>query len=154
MDFIPITDENDAWIDRIYAGDEEQYWVHYNRYWHDNSLAHDDIECRLICVPEHADPVGIIAYGRHYTDEGLTKPVAGVYEVIHTVIDKPRQRRGYGRRATLMAIERLRQRPDCASIVIAHNPENTGARRLYESLGFVAFGRNYDGDPLMRLVPS
>ncbi|GAB4211920.1 MAG: hypothetical protein OHK0022_47040 [Roseiflexaceae bacterium] len=70
------------------------------------------------------------------------------------VIDKPHQRRGYGRQATLMAIELLRQQPDCTAIVIAHNPDNQGARHLYESLGFVEFDRNYDGDPLMRLEPA
>ncbi len=151
MRFVEITPENEHFVDAIYAGDEAQYWVHYNAYWQDNSRRIADIEARLITVDGADEPVGFIAYGRHYTDEALTQPVQGLYEVIHTVIDVKHQRQGYGRQATLMAVEALKAKPDCEWIVIAHNPVNDAARRLYESLGFEAFGLNYDGDPLLRL---
>lgn len=149
MRFVAITPQNEHFVDAIYAGDEAQYWVHYNAYWKENSREHDDIEARLIYVED--EPVGFIAYGQHYADEALTQPVAGFYEVIHTVIDVKHQRRGYGRQATLMAIELLKAKPDCEWIVIAHNPANQIARKLYESLGFEVFGVNYDGDPLLRM---
>ena len=151
MRFAKITPENEHFVDAIYAGDEAQYWVHYNDYWKENSRKKDDIEARLIYVDGENEPVGFIAYGQHYDNENLTEAVKGSYEVIHTVIDVKHQRRGYGKRATLMAIEALKAVPDCEWIVIAHNPANQVARRLYETLGFEAFGQNYDGDPLLRI---
>jgi diamine N-acetyltransferase len=149
--FEPITDANVHYVDAIYPGDQERFWVYYNWYWRDWSRARDDIDARLIYVDGIAQPVGFIAYGQHYRDEDLTDAVPGWYEIIHLVIDRPFQRRGYGRAATRLAIDLLRERPDCAIIAIAHNPYNRGARRLYESLGFTEAGRNYDGDPLLIL---
>jgi diamine N-acetyltransferase len=151
MHFESILPENERFVDAIYAGDEAQYWVHYNGYWKDNARNKPGIEARLITVDGVDEPVGFIAYGQHYQDEELTQPVPGSYEVIHLVIDVKHQRKGYGREATLKAMELLKGQPDCEWIVIAYNPNNHPARKLYESLGFVEFARNYDDDPLMRL---
>ena len=149
--FQVISEADEAWVTRLFAGDEAQYWVHDNAYWLDNSRRLSDVQARLIFAAAKAEPVGFIAYGQHYTDEALSERVPGVYEVIHTVIDASEQRRGYGRAATVQAIAELQAQPDCHEIVIAHNPQNQPARALYESLGFREYSRNYDGDPLMRL---
>ena len=154
MRFESITADNEHYVDRIYAGDEEQYWVHYNRYWLGNSRTHADIDAQLIYVDGVAQPVGFIAYGQHYRDEELTERVVNTYEIIHLVIDKPWQRRGYGRQATLLAIELLRSNPDCRTVVIAHHPDNRGAQHLYTALGFMEVGRNYDADPLLQWTPG
>ena len=151
MRFCPISAQNEAWVDRIDAGPAARGWVHYNRLWLDRSRAHPDIDARLIVVDAAPEPVGFIAYGQHYADEALREPVSGWYELIQLVIDRPFQRRGYGREATLTAIALLRAMPGCAAIVIAHHPDNHAARALYEALGFQECGRNYDGDPLLRL---
>ncbi|NLG08722.1 MAG: GNAT family N-acetyltransferase [Deinococcales bacterium] len=149
MRLVEVDDDNRRWVDEVFAGDEAQYWVHYNRYWVQNARTHPDIAFRLIEVDEVDRPVGVIAYGQHYQDEALTRPVPGAGEVIHTVIDVAYQRRGYGKRATLEAIARLRPRYE--RVLIAYNPANEPARRLYESLGFQRVGTNYDGDPLLEL---
>ena len=151
LTFQSITPENEPFVSAIFAGDEAQYWVHYNAYWLESSRRLSDVHARLIYAVGVAGPVGFIAYGQHYQDEDLTQPLPGVLEVIHMVIDKPHQRRGYGREATLWAVGELRAVQGCRSVVIAYHPANIPARHLYESLGFVGFGRNYDGDPLLRL---
>jgi RimJ/RimL family protein N-acetyltransferase len=151
MEFRPITERNRAYVNRIFAGDKQQYWVHCNWYWDQNSQRIADIACRLIYVDSVDEPVGIIAYGQHYADEDLAERVPGVYEVIHMVIDVKYQGRGYGRAATQRVIQLLQQQPDCWRIVIAHHPDNIVAQRLYQSLGFVPFAHNYDGDPLLKL---
>ncbi|SEJ54054.1 Acetyltransferase (GNAT) family protein [Deinococcus reticulitermitis] len=151
LTFQPVTPENEAHVARIFAGDEAQYWVHYNTYWLDNSRTVPGVEARLIYEAGASEPLGFIAYGQHYADEALTEAVLGSLEIIHMVIDAPHQRRGYGREATLQAIRALRDWPGQHRIVIAHNPSNGPARHLYESLGFVVCGENYDGDPLLEL---
>ncbi|NOK62567.1 MAG: N-acetyltransferase [Chloroflexi bacterium AL-W] len=80
--------------------------------------------------------------------------VSGWYELIHLVIDKKHQRKGYGEAVICLMIEILQHKLDCQEIVIAYNPKNVGARRLYQKLGFVEFDYNYDGDPLMKLQRS
>lgn len=151
MRLIDIDDANEHFVDDVFAGERAQYWVHYNRYWLDNSRTHDDVDAYLIAVDDIDDPVGFVAFGRHYRNEELTESVPATYEVIHLVIDEAQQRRGFGRAATELAIERLAAIDDCEQIVIAHHPDNVAAQRLYESMGFTAVGENYDGDPLLRL---
>ncbi len=148
----PVSEADEHWVNQVFAGNEEQYWVHYNSYWLDNSRRLPDVEARLIFAPGKAEPVGFIAYGQHYADEALTERIPGIYEVIHTVIHEPDQQRGYGRAATLLAMAELQARPDCREIVIAHHPQNQPARTLYESLGFREYSQNYDGDPLLRFT--
>lgn len=152
MKFEPITPENARWVERVYAGDVEKFWLYTNDWWYALSQQNKGIACELISVEGLPEPVSFIAYGMFYEDAELTQRRAGWYEIIHLVIHQPYQRRGYGVQATRLAIERLRAQPDCQAIVIAHNPENLGARRLYERLGFVEIGQNYDGDPLLQLV--
>lgn len=154
MEFVLINSKNERFVKEIHPGDEEKYWVHYNSYWQENGEKKDDVEARLIYVDEFEVPVGFIAYGQHYADEELEEPVESWGEVIHLVVDKAKQGNGYGRQATLLALERLRTDPRYGTIVIAHHPDNLKARKLYESLGFVEVGRNYDGDPLLQLAES
>ena len=150
MRFEAITQQNADCIDRIDPGDVARYWVHYNWYWRDICVKHDDIDCRLLFVEQKAYPVGFIAYGQFYLDEALSQALPGSYEIMHLVVDVSQQHKGYGKQATLMAIEQLRQWPNCQEIVIAHHPDNLVAHKLYESIGFLPSERiNDDGDPLM-----
>ena len=151
MEFRVITSESERFVETIFAGQTAQYWVHYNRYWHQLALEKDDIEARLITVDEIDQPIGFIAYGQHYLDEALTQPKPGTYEIIHLVIDEPYQGRGFGREATQKTIALLATIDTCQAIVIAHHPDNIAAQKLYRSLGFVQIGTNYDGDPLLEL---
>lgn len=154
MRFVRIDEENASFVDAIDAGPAGRPWVHVNSFWREHGERLDDVETQLIHVDEHDDPVGIIAFGQHYADEDLTEAVDGCGEVIHLVIDHHKHGQGYGRQATLLAIERLREDRRYRRIVIAHHPDNLIARSLYESLGFVEFGRNDDGDALLELRES
>lgn len=153
MNFVDIAPANEHFVDEIYPGDEERFWVHYNSYWLENSRTKEGIAAYLIYVDDQTVPVGFIAYGQFYKDEELTRPRKGWYEVAHLVIAKKFQGRGYGRQATLMAINALRSKEDFEKVVIAYHPDNIPARNLYRSLGFVETGEvNYDGDPLLQLT--
>ena len=58
-------------------------------------------------------------------------------------IDAPRQGQGLGRAAVLALVELLRGEGAIA-VALSYAPSNTGAARLYASLGFVEDGEAYD----------
>lgn len=55
-------------------------------------------------------------------------------------IDRRQQGRGYGRRAVISVMRRLRQVPGCRRIKLLVAPENTHALRLYGQAGFRQVG--------------
>ncbi len=61
------------------------------------------------------------------------------------MIAEAHQRRGYGREAMRLLIERMRAIPGCRQISISYGPENNEARTLYSSLGFRITGE-YEGE--------
>jgi diamine N-acetyltransferase len=56
------------------------------------------------------------------------------------------QRKGYGRAAMILLLERMRAIPGCKKIFISYEPENDGARKLYASLGFHQTGDMVGGE--------
>ncbi len=68
------------------------------------------------------------------------------------VIDRARQRRGYGRAAVLAVLERLRREHACPSAALSYAPDNAAARALYRSLGFVETGEREDDELVARLT--
>lgn len=71
-----------------------------------------------------------------------------IYEIWRLMIDKNEQGKGYGRKAMEKAIEYIRTYP-CGvakKIVLSYEPENIGAKYLYESCGFVNTGDVFDGE--------
>jgi diamine N-acetyltransferase len=65
--------------------------------------------------------------------------------IFRLMIAETHQRRGYGREAMRLLIERMRAIPGCRQIYISYEPENNGARALYTSLGFRITGE-YEGE--------
>lgn len=72
--------------------------------------------------------VGFTMYGRDADDNNVW--------IYRLMIGDGYQRKGYGRAAMGMVIERLRSEPDCPFIKISWDHGNTAAETLYESLGF------------------
>lgn len=100
-------------------------------------------------------PVGflMIGYGTlGWEDE--PNVAAGNYCLWRLMIDGRYQGRGYGRRAVELALDLIRTRPcgptDCCWL--SYEPENTAARTLYHSLGFVENGER-DGEEVVAVLP-
>lgn len=87
--------------------------------------------------------VGFVMYGFDTDDEK--------YYLIRLMIDERQQGRGYGRGATLEVIEKMKQIAGCREIFLSFVPDNTGAERLYLSLGFEPTGEiSEEGEIVMR----
>jgi diamine N-acetyltransferase len=77
------------------------------------------------------------------------------YLLMHFLIDRRQQRRGYGTTALHALVALLDERhPACRSVDLTVHPDNHGARRLYERFGFANTGALLSGEPCYRLSPG
>lgn len=69
------------------------------------------------------------------------------------LVDQGQQGRGVGRAAVVEAVRMLAERAGGAGFALSYQPENTVARALYASLGFVETGE-VDGDEVVARLSS
>ena len=81
-------------------------------------------------------------------DDDRSRWIGGV------VVDAARQRHGIGRAMMRALMERLAAEPDTPNVALSYAPENTAARALYLSLGFVETGEMEDDEIVARWIPS
>ena len=87
--------------------------------------------------------VGFVMYGFDTDDER--------FYLVRLMIDEKYQGKGYGKAATLEVIERMKEIEDCREIFLSFVPENTGAEKLYQNVGFQRTGEtSEDGEIVMR----
>ena len=88
------------------------------------------------------EPVGFVMYGYDREDEK--------YYLGRLMIDAEHQGKGYGKAATLEVIRRMREIDGCNAIYLSFVPENTGAEKLYSSVGFEKTGELNGSEIVMR----
>ena len=89
--------------------------------------------------------VGFVMYGFDTDEEH--------YYLGRLMIDEKHQGKGFGKAATLEVIERMKEIEDCREIYLSFVPENTGAEKLYSSVGFERTGKiSESGEVVMRFV--
>ena len=81
----------------------------------------------------------------NFDAEGYT-----VWFIWRLMVDAEQQGKGYGRGAMIAIIDWLKAK-DLDGVLISFVPENVGARKLYESLGFIDEGMTTGIETLMRL---
>lgn len=94
-------------------------------------------QAHLICDCD--TPVGMSLY--------YDCPALNAYDFSQLLIDERYQRRGYGRSAVRLILERMRQDGRYRKVTLCYIEGNEAARRLYESLGFAPTGQR-DGDEI------
>lgn len=96
-----------------------------------------------LAVYHEEEMVGFVMYGFD-TDEEQ-------YYLVRLMIDAQHQGKGFGKAATLAVIERMKQIEDCREIYLSFVPQNTGAEKLYSSVGFERTGKiSEDGEVIMK----
>jgi diamine N-acetyltransferase len=76
--------------------------------------------------------VGFVMFGYDAEDER--------FYLGRLMIDEKHQGKGFGKAAVLEVIERAKQTPECSAVYLSFVPENTGAEKLYSSVGFEKTG--------------
>lgn len=99
---------------------------------------------------EDDEPVGflMIGYDVDATYENPPKIAYGNYSLWRLMIDERYQKRGYGRAALALALDLIRTFP-CGKAeycYLSYEPENTVAKKLYQSFGFVENGETDDNE--------
>lgn len=74
------------------------------------------------------------------------------YYLVRLMVDEKHQGKGYGKAATQEVINQLKLVEDCRELYLSFVPENTGAERLYKSVGFERTGEISQGEIVMRFV--
>ena len=125
---LAVTDEQSAWI-----APTARYMVlcAYGGRWHALGLYAENT------------PVGFAMWTQD--------PEDGSHWIGGFLIDKSHQRRGHGRQAMLAIIDYLRREQGAKAFALSYEPDNTVARRLYASLGFIETGEQEGEELVARL---
>jgi len=95
-------------------------------------------ECIPLAIYDEDTLVGFVMYCMDYKDNE--------YWIYRLLIDKEHQKKGFGRAAMQCVLSILQQDKEHTKVYISFEPENTMAKDLYESLGFVPDGRVLYGE--------
>jgi diamine N-acetyltransferase len=75
----------------------------------------------------------------------------GSYYIYSMMIDARYQRKGYGKAALRLIIDRMRQLPHCETITLEYDRENKQAARFYNHFGFQEEAGSLTGGQIARL---
>jgi diamine N-acetyltransferase len=140
----PVTLKNWQACIHLQVGDDQAGLLATNLY----SLAEAYVQPE--CQPRAVyDGHVMIGFGMY-----LHEPVEQVFWIPRFMIDRRFQGQGYGRAGMLAMLEEMADlRPD-AAVMLSITPANTGARALYDSIGFEDTGRQSHGELIIRRPPA
>ena len=108
--------------------------------------AYEDVWNPLAVHDEEGAVIGFLMWG--IDDEDGSCWLGGV------IVDAAHQGRGVGRAAMAQALATLRPRDEDDGFALAYHPQNTVAKGLYASLGFVETGETDDDEVVARRRPA
>ena len=92
------------------------------------------------------DMIGFLMYGEDDVNEG-----DGTIWIIRLMIDEKYQRNGFGKSAMIKLIEHIKSNYGQDELFVSFVPDNSGAKYLYESLGFKNTGKVEQGELVYKL---
>jgi diamine N-acetyltransferase len=110
------------------------------------NLCHYGEEWQPLAIYQDGEPVGFAMWG--YDAEEDSHWIGGFF------IDANHQGKGYGRAAMEALLDHLARQPGYREAALSYEPENTVARRLYASLGFVETGERAEDEFVARRPAS
>lgn len=143
ISFAPVTRDNFRAVTQLSVAEGQEGLVSANAY--SLAQAHVQPECTPLAVYAQGELVGFVMYALDAAEKQ--------YWIYRLMIDGRFQHKGYGRAALLAMIERIFRDYDAPVVFISFKPENSRARALYESVGFVSDNRvvGRHNEPVYRL---
>ena len=132
----------DNWRDviRIEPREDQSRFVASVAYY--LNLCHYGEDWQPLALYREGQPVGFAMWG--FDTEEQSYWIGGL------VIDAEHQGKGFGRAAMEALLDHLAAQPGYREAALSCDPENTVARRLYASLGFVETGERVDDELVAR----
>ncbi|HJQ30133.1 MAG TPA: GNAT family N-acetyltransferase [Rubrobacter sp.] len=106
------------------------------------NLCHYEEVWQPLAIYREGEPVGFAMWGLNREEQSHW--IGGL------VIGAEHQGKGYGRTAMEALLHHLAAQPGYREAALSCDPENTVARRLYTSLGFVETGERVDDELVAR----
>ena len=100
------------------------------------AYAYRDSESRALLVYEDETPVGMVLYHE--------KESTGAYVFSELFIDEKFQGKGYGRAATKLVLDNMKNKGKYSKVILCYIEGNEAAKNLYESFGFTEIERDED----------
>lgn len=100
------------------------------------AYAYRNVNSRAFLIYDDKTPVGM---GLYYDC-----PELNAYDLSQLFIDERYQGRGYGKAATRMVLDAMRQDGRYSKVVLCYLEDNEIAKQLYTQLGFVEIDRDED----------
>ncbi|MHB8106856.1 MAG: GNAT family N-acetyltransferase [Candidatus Cryosericum sp.] len=82
------------------------------------------------------------------------KPEEGSYWLAKLMIDSCERRKGYGTSALRLAIQMVKESPECKSVQVTYHRDNIAAKTMLQGLGFISAGDGKDGPIVATLTVS
>jgi len=138
------------------VADEQKNFVAPNKYSLAQSYIHltnDDKPPFSYAIYHDGVMVGYTLYFYSAADEDDSED-EDCYYICRFMIDKRYQGKGHGRQGMLKVLEHIKTFPHGKTdiVILSYEPENTVAKKLYESLGFVETGEIDDGELIAKLI--
>lgn len=130
-------DRNNIWdILKLKVSEEQMHFVATNAV--SIAQAKAQPECVPLAIYDGETPVGFVMYCFDLEEKE--------YCIYRLMIDSRYQRKGYGREALQKIIDKIKEDKEHHKILISFEPNNSVAKNLYISMGFVPDGRIIDGE--------
>jgi diamine N-acetyltransferase len=140
MELREVTADNWRDVVRIEPREDQGRFVASVAYY--LNLCHYGEEWKPLALYQDGEPVGFAMWGYDAEEDS--------YWIGGFVIDAKHQGQGHGRAAMEALLDHLAGQPGYREAALSYEPENTVARRLYASLGFVETGERADDEFVAR----
>ncbi|WP_047984082.1 GNAT family N-acetyltransferase [Ornithinibacillus californiensis] len=155
IEFRPITWDNFDECIQLQLTEAQKEYLASNVYSLAQSyvaLLNDKLPAMTYAIYHHETMIGFIMM-YHDTAEENEYGEEPCYGILRFMIDYRYQNKGYGKQAMKKAIAYLKTLPqgEATAIYLSYAPENTVAKHLYISLGFIETGIISDGESVARL---
>ena len=138
MELRDVSADNWRAVVRVEPREDQKRFVASVAYY----LCHYEEDWRPLALYEGGEVVGFAMWGFD-TEEGA-------HWIGGLVVDAEQQGKSYGRAAMEALLDHLAGQPGYRQAALSCEPENTVARSLYASLGFVETGERVDGELVAR----
>jgi len=140
MELREVTADNWRAVVRIEPrGDQRRFVANVSYYL---NLCHYGEAWQPVAIYQDDEPIGFAMWGYDAEDDS--------YWIGGRVIDAKHQGKGHGRMAMEALLDHLASQPGYREAALSYEPENTVARRLYASLGFVETDGRADDEVVAR----